>query len=136
MLDANLVKFLQDNVPILSGRVHTGRFPQGSVFPAAAIMRTSGTTPRTLDRTRLFSRATFTIATVGNDEVQSSNAANDVLAALDAYKGVMFAPPELPGDTRVESCRCVAEPAPLPYVDGDLVLLQMNQDHLFVFRDL
>lgn len=128
MLDTNLITYLRAQATSAGNRVHTGNAPQDTALPVVIIRRVSGTTPRVLGGTSLFSRATFTVDCIGRDYADALPLANDIRVILDNYRGELV-------DTKVMSARCLAEPADYSEIDGDLILRRISQDFLFVYRD-
>lgn len=127
MFDTDLIAFLRAELAGAGGRVYTGNADQGKLRPFVVVNRFSGITPSTLNGTRLFSRSTFKIDCVAETYPDALPLANDLRELLHAYKGLI-------GATRIESCRCLSEPTPLDVVDGDLILRDLQQDFLFVYR--
>ncbi len=130
MLEPDLINYLIAGLPRAGGRVHLGNAPQSTALPVVVVIRISGSTPRTLGNTKLFSRANLQMHIVGDDDYQSVLAlANDLLALIDGFKGDM-------GTTRIESCRCDGEPSDTSYIDGTKTFRQLTSDFKFVYRDL
>lgn len=127
MLDTDLVQFLRDEGTSAGARVHTGDAPQNTPLPVIIVTRISGQTPRTLKGQNLFARANFTISCIGETYGDTLPLANAVRLALDNYRGLL-------GTTKVESCRCLAEPADISEIDGDQVYRRVSQEFLFVYR--
>jgi hypothetical protein len=129
MLEKDLIDRLTLAIPSVAGRVHLGNAPQDTALPFAVLRRTAGSTPRTLGGVKLFGRANVSVDLVGAtyaDVLIASAAAHE---SLDGFKGQA-------GETYVESARCLSDPADNSLVDGDLVLRQLTQDFLVVYREL
>lgn len=134
MIDQNLILYLQNLGTAAAARFHTGNAPQLPTFPLAVVRRTSGSTPRTLGGTKLFSRATFSIDALARDYADALSVANAVRDALDTFTGSLPSDP-VGSETTVQSCRCTAEPADYSEIDGDLVLRRISQEFLFVYLE-
>ncbi len=136
MIDQNLVTFLIGLATPAGSRVHTGNVPQGTTFPAIAINRLPGNTPRTTNNTKLMSRTPFTIGVIAGDYASAMPTVIAVRDALDGFKGVMaHAASASIQDTTVASCRCTSEPTYFDEIDGDKTIRAVSQDFLFVHFD-
>ena len=128
MLEADLIAYMTANLTGIAGGVHLGNVPQGPSVPAISVTRISGSTPRTLGSVSLFSRADIQIIVVGDERYAPvMTAANQLRDLLDGYKGAM-------GTTRVESLRCIADPADQSVVDGNKVIRALSLDFKVTYR--
>lgn len=128
MLDTDLISYLVAAGTDAGNRFHTGNIPQLSAYPAVALRRTFGTTPRTLGGLPLNSRAQFQVSVVGKDYATVLPVANQVRAKLDGFSGIM-------GGSKIMSCRCLAEPADFSEIDGDQQFRIVSQDFFFVYAE-
>ena len=130
MLEPDLIEFLSLSLPGVTGGVHLGNIPQNQPVPAVAIENISGSTPRTLGNTALFSRADIQITVVGDERYSTVlPVANQIRALLDGYKGTFTT-------TKIESCRCLADPADSSVVDGTKIIRALTLDFKFTYRNL
>lgn len=134
MIDENLRKKLKDLSTPAAARIYTGTAPQQPEFPLAVMRRTGGNTPRTLGNVKLFSRAQFTIASVGRNYADSLAVATAIRNGLDGYKGALASEPA-GSDTTVKSCRAISDFTDISEADGDQVLRGVSQDFLLVYLE-